>query len=203
MILLKLFIPLMFTNIFASYNQVEAPISTQKTYTVSGIPKIEIPEIPITQVSFEDTEEEEPRRRRVKRKSSKESDNPTSSTSAEAIVQDARQYVGQPYTWGGKSPESGFDCSGLISHVFKNAGYNIGSSTAQLFTAGKAVSLDDARVGDIICSKGSGPTGRHVKLISKIDNGQIYTIEAKGRKWGIVESPLKKTSNIVSVRRVV
>lgn len=119
------------------------------------------------------------------------------------LIDTARSFVGTRYTWGGKKPETGFDCSGFISYVFKENGINVPSSTAEIFNYGQSISLEDAKVGDIICLSSSGPTGRHVKLISDIDkNGNIYTIEAKGKKDGIVEELLTNTNNIVSIRRV-
>ena len=39
-------------------------------------------------------------------------------------------------------------------------------------------------------------------MVSKIDNGQIYTIEAKGKKYGVVESPLTNTKKVTTIRRV-
>lgn len=122
---------------------------------------------------------------------------------AQKIVANARKYLGNPYVWGGKSPKTGFDCSGLLGYVYKQAGYNIGMSTTDQFKAGKEVSLKDAKVGDIICTPGTGASGKHVKMISKIENGQIYTIEAKGKKYGIVETPLTKTNNIITIRRII
>ena len=119
------------------------------------------------------------------------------------IIKHARSYVGQPYKWGGKNPNEGFDCSGLIGYVYKQAGYDIGSSTAKQFTVGQSVSLENVKPGDIICTPGTGESGKHVKLVSKIENGQIWTIEAKGRKWGIVETPLTNTNNIKSIRRII
>ena len=112
------------------------------------------------------------------------------SSIAQNAVDLARSFIGEDYVYGGKSPKSGFDCSGLISYVYKQSGVDIPSSTFGLFKTGQEVSLDNAQIGDIICTPGSGRSGRHVKMISKIDqDGQIYTIEAKGKKYGIVESP--------------
>lgn len=122
---------------------------------------------------------------------------------AQNAVNLARSFVGGNYTWGGKNPDSGFDCSGLISYVYKQSGADIPATTFGLFKTGTEVSLSNAQVGDIICTPGSGRSGRHVKMISKIDpDGQIYTIEAKGRKYGIVESPLTRTDNIITIRRI-
>lgn len=119
------------------------------------------------------------------------------------IINLARSFVGSKYTYGGKNPESGFDCSGFISYVYKQNGIDIPATTAELFKIGKEISLKNSQIGDIICTPGSGASGRHVKMISRIDqDGQIYTIEAKGRKYGIVETPLTKTNNIISIRRI-
>lgn len=162
----------------------------QPSYTVQPVEEVVAePEIIV---------EESKERRKFKRSTRK----PELSVGQKAVDL-ARTFVGQPYVWGGKNPKQGFDCSGLISYVYKQNGINIPISTTGMFKMGKEVSLENAQVGDIICTPGTGATGRHVKMISKIDNGQIYTIEAKGKKWGIVEEPLKKTNNITTIRRVV
>lgn len=122
---------------------------------------------------------------------------------AQNAVNLARSFVGGSYVSGGKNPSSGFDCSGLVSYVYKQSGVDIPATTFGLFKTGTEVSLSNAQIGDIICTPGSGRSGRHVKMISRIDpDGQIYTIEAKGRKYGIVESPLNRTDNIITIRRI-
>lgn len=119
------------------------------------------------------------------------------------IIELARSFVGGKYTWGGTSPSSGFDCSGLLHYVFKQNGIDLPRNTAGIFEFGTEVpSLESAQVGDIICTPGRGATGKHVKIISKIEDGQIWTIEAKGQKDGIVETPLTKTDNIKTIRRI-
>lgn len=122
------------------------------------------------------------------------------------IINTGRSFVGGKYVSGGTSPETGFDCSGFLQYIFKQNGIDIPRDTAGIFKVGKEVSINNAQPGDIICSKGSGATGRHVQIVSRIDpeSNQIYVIEAKGRKYGITEGPLtKKRSDIVSVRRII
>ena len=127
----------------------------------------------------------------------------TTQSTTNGIIDLARQFVGSKYTWGGSSPSSGFDCSGLLHYVFKQNGINIPRNTDGIFKYGTEVpSLESAQVGDIICTPGRGATGKHVKIISKIEDGQIWTIEAKGQKDGIIESPLTKTDNIRTIRRI-
>ena len=39
---------------------------------------------------------------------------------ANAVLMRAIGLVGTPYRWGGNTPESGFDCSGLVNYVFRD-----------------------------------------------------------------------------------
>lgn len=127
-------------------------------------------------------------------------DTPTDNST---VVDIARQFVGTKYSWGGTTPKTGFDCSGLIYYAYKQKGIDIPRTAKGMETAGQEVpSLKDVKVGDIICTPGSGQTGKHVKMVSRIENGQIYTIEAKGKKDGIIETPLTNTSNITTIRRI-
>lgn len=114
----------------------------------------------------------------------------------------ASQLIGTNYSWGGTTPKTGFDCSGLIYYAYKQQGIDIPRTAKEMESFGEEVKLPDIKVGDIICTPGSGQSGKHVKMVSRIDNGQIYTIEAKGKKYGVVESPLQDTSNITTIRRV-
>lgn len=59
--------------------------------------------------------------------------------------------VGTPYRYGGNTPDSGFDCSGLIDHVFRTrAKIATPRTVSKLQAWGQAVSSDSARTGDLV-----------------------------------------------------
>jgi cell wall-associated NlpC family hydrolase len=59
--------------------------------------------------------------------------------------------VGTPYRWGGNSPDSGFDCSGLIGHVYQSrSGVLAPRTVAALTNWGQAVPAASARTGDLV-----------------------------------------------------
>ena len=118
------------------------------------------------------------------------------------VIDTARSFVGSKYSWGGSSPSTGFDCSGLLQYSFKAAGIDLPRVAAQQGKIGQEIDIKQAQPGDIIWfgSKGS-PSGQHIGLVSKIDNDQIYIIDAAGKKLGVTERPLPNLQ-IKSVRRI-
>ena len=68
--------------------------------------------------------------------------------------------VGTPYRYGGNTPDSGFDCSGLIGHVYQTrAGVAPPRTVARLQNWGQLVSSDNIRSGDLVLfAQGSEPT---------------------------------------------
>jgi cell wall-associated NlpC family hydrolase len=74
----------------------------------------------------------------------------TSDYRAEAALQ-ALFTVGVRYRYGGNSPESGFDCSGLVAHVFERAwGVALPRGTEAQRGVGRPVKLRDLQPGDLV-----------------------------------------------------
>lgn len=98
--------------------------------------------------------------------------------------------VGTPYRWGGNTPESGFDCSGLIGHVYKSsAGVQPPRTVASLTAWGQAVSGAAVRTGDLVVFVQKGVAnhagiyigeGRFVHAPSK---GGEVRLESLGSKY--------------------
>lgn len=66
------------------------------------------------------------------------------------IITIAHQLIGTPYRYGGTTPK-GFDCSGFIQHVFKQANINIPRTAALQRDASQTIpSLQQLRQGDLI-----------------------------------------------------
>ena len=74
-----------------------------------------------------------------------------SAESSSDIAIHAMGLVGTPYRYGGNTPETGFDCSGLIGYVYKHrAGVAPPRTVAQLAGFGQPVSAGDLRTGDLV-----------------------------------------------------
>lgn len=59
--------------------------------------------------------------------------------------------VGTPYRYGGNTPDSGFDCSGLIGHVYQTRAALVPPRTvARLQTWGQSVTSESLRSGDLV-----------------------------------------------------
>ena len=63
----------------------------------------------------------------------------------------ALQFVGYNYSWGGASPETGFDCSGLVYYTYKNFGYTLNRVACDQARNGVHVEPSDLQPGDILC----------------------------------------------------
>lgn len=132
------------------------------------------------------------------------SQEPSINEQARNVVNLARSFMDKPYIYGAMDPDKGFDCSGLVNYVYNQIGIQLPRTSHAMGKVGTEVSLDEVQPGDIIYTSSSGPSRGHVKLVTTVsDNGQISVIEAKGKKYGIVESILTDTSNIKSIRRVL
>lgn len=69
---------------------------------------------------------------------------------AATAIAAARSVLGTPYRWGGSSPASGFDCSGLIMWAYAKAGRSLPHSSRSLRAMTRPVSAAQLRPGDLV-----------------------------------------------------
>jgi cell wall-associated NlpC family hydrolase len=74
----------------------------------------------------------------------------------------ALKAVGRPYRWGGSSPESGFDCSGLVHWAYGRLGLELPHSSYALYDRGRRIPRSKLKRGDLLFFSGLGHVGVYV-----------------------------------------
>lgn len=107
-----------------------------------------------------------------------------SSAARTAIVAYSKQFLGNPYLFGGTSLTNGADCSGFTQAIFGNFDIAIGRSSRDQADKGRTISVDAIQPGDLLFYA-SGDYINHVALY--IGGGQV--IHASNSTTGIIISP--------------
>ena len=136
----------------------EAPVAEESTATETPSAQEEESTTPAPQPAQEaPAAEEEPEAPAATTEEEPAAEAPAASTYGD-VLSTAAKYVGTPYVWGGKSP-SGFDCSGFVQYVFKEAyGIDVGSWTVPQESAGTRISVSEAQAGDLYFWGDAGST---------------------------------------------
>ena len=85
------------------------------------------------------------------------------SRKAQILLSMARQYMGVPYVWAGRSP-GGFDCSGFVYYVFDQMGSGLPRMADGQFEVGIPVSRRELQPGDLVFFSTYEPGPSHVGI---------------------------------------
>lgn len=97
------------------------------------------------------------------------------------IVEYAKQFVGNPYVWGGTSLTKGADCSGFVQSVFKKYGVTLPRTSREQAKVGTKISVSELKAGDLIFYTNGSGTINHVAIY--IGGGQV--VHASSPSTGI------------------
>lgn len=72
-----------------------------------------------------------------------------------AILNEALKYEGWGYVWGGASPETSFDCSGLVQWCYGQAGITLPRTAQEQYDAVQHLEAEEAKPGDLVFFTGT------------------------------------------------
>jgi cell wall-associated NlpC family hydrolase len=118
-------------------------------------------------------------------------------TLGERAVRIALEAVGAPYRWGGASPASGLDCSGLVRWAYGRVGISLPHSSYALYGRGRYVRRSRMRPGDLVFFSGLGHVGMYIgrgRMVHAPHSGsRVQVVTLGGPYYG---------GNLVGARRI-
>lgn len=105
---------------------------------------------------------------------------------AQELMNQGMDYLGIRYRFGGNSPETGLDCSGLVQNVFRNAlGLNLPRTAKEMARLGEKVGLNDLKPGDLVFFNTMRRTFSHVGIY--MGEGRFLHAPSRGGEVRIEE----------------
>ena len=93
------------------------------------------------------------------------------------------------YKWGGRGPATGFDCSGVVRHVFaEGTGRKVSGNAAQLAAQARPVDSSDLQPGDLVFFNTTGRSYSHVGIY--VGKGKF--VHAENERTGVKTSSLNQ-----------
>ncbi len=103
------------------------------------------------------------------------------------ITRTAQKFKGMRYVWGGTSPKSGFDCSGLVQYVYAKWGIYLPRCASEQVNKGVSVKQNELQAGDLVFFQNTYKRGlSHVGIFV----GDGWFIHASSAKTGVILSRL-------------
>ena len=100
--------------------------------------------------------------------------------SRQALIKYAKQFLGNPYVYGGTSLTDGADCSGFVQQIFKHFGITTGRSSRDQYANAQSIRFEQLQPGDLVFYA-SGDYINHVAIYA----GDGVIIHAANARTGI------------------
>lgn len=115
------------------------------------------------------------------------------------VVAFGKKFLGMPYKWGGTSPSTSFDCSGLMQYITGKFGLSIPRISYQQANSGKRVAVANLRAGDLIAWDNSSrnPGADHIAMY--VGNGSILEAARTGTDIRIRKLSKREMANGIGV----
>lgn len=97
------------------------------------------------------------------------------SIKGQAIITEAKKYIGTPYLWGGSTP-AGFDCSGFTEYVYAKVGVSIPRTTSTQWAG--LTPISSPKPGDLVFFNTNTTGVSHVGIY--LGNNQFIHAGSKG-----------------------
>lgn len=111
----------------------------------------------------------------------------TGSALGQEIANFALQYVGYKYVYGAESPNTGFDCSGLVYYTYSQFGYSVSRTASQQYkNNGVIIDKADLQPGDLVFFSTNGSSVTHVGIYI----GDNQFVHASTSNTGVIISSL-------------
>ena len=125
----------------------------------------------------------------------------TDRVAAERAASQAVKMLGKPYRYGGMSPATGFDCSGLVHFSFRQVGVSVPRSTELQLRASAPVRGAQLRRGDLLFFDQEGKKKSHVAIY--VGDGKFVHAPSSGKqvRADSLDSPYWKR-HLAEVRRI-
>lgn len=128
---------------------------------------------------------------------SKPSEPSYNGATGEAVVAYAKQFIGNPYVYGGNSLTNGIDCSGFTQQIYGHFGYSLPRTSGAQASSGVRIDYSQHRAGDLIVYPG------HVAILTG-DGGIVHASNsAPYPKGGIKYTANALYRDYIAVRRIV
>ncbi len=91
------------------------------------------------------------------------------------IMNEALKYEGYPYVFGGSSPTTSFDCSGLVQWSYATAGITLPRTAQQQYDATIHIPMSEAKAGDLVFFHSTYNAGTYITHVGiYVGNNQMY-----------------------------